>query len=104
MRQSKPRGQGNGLNVLRCTGPVPRPRLLGCGAGRHVVASSRTLLAKIRSGVSSVGDRGRSVQYRGPDELWPLAQQLQKELIACELGYWWPGRKRLAYVDHIKGL
>ncbi len=62
------------------------------------------MLAKMRSGVSAVGDRGRSVQYRGPAELWPLAQQLQKEILACETGYWWPGRKRLAYVDFVKGL
>lgn len=85
------------------TGPVPG---LDCSDAAQDARRRQleALLAKICSGVSSVGDRGRSVQYRGPDELWPLAQQLQKELISCELGYWWPGRKRLAYVDHIKGL
>jgi hypothetical protein len=62
------------------------------------------MLAKMRSGVSAVGDRGRSVQYVGPAQLWPLAEQLQKEIFACETGYWWPGRKRLAYVDLVKGL
>lgn len=64
----------------------------------------QALLDKIRSGVSAVGDRGRSVQYRGAGELWPVASQLQKEILACETGYWWPGRKRLAYVDIVKGL
>lgn len=62
-----------------------------------------TMLAKMRSGVSAVGDRGRSVQYRSASEMWPLAEQLQKEIFACETGYWWPGRKRLAYVDFVKG-
>lgn len=62
------------------------------------------MLTKMRSGVSAVGDRGRSVTYRAPNELWPLALQLQKEILACETGYWWPGRKRLGYVDIVKGL
>ena len=62
------------------------------------------LRGKIASGVSSVGDRGRSVQYRDAADLERAAQQIQKELISCELGYWWPGRKRLAYIDLVKGL
>jgi hypothetical protein len=60
--------------------------------------------AKLASGVSSVGDRGRSVTYRGINDLIPVAQQIQRELISCELGYWWPGRRRLGYVDLVKGL
>lgn len=67
----------------------------------------RQLLAlrgKIVSGVSAVGDRGRSVTYRSADDLQRAAQQIQQELISCELGYWWPGRKRLSYVDIVKGL
>jgi hypothetical protein len=62
------------------------------------------LKSKIRSGVSNVGDRGRSVTYQSPAEMWKIAAQMEKELLACELGYWWPGRKRLAYIDQVKGL
>jgi hypothetical protein len=61
------------------------------------------LLAKLRSGVSAVSDRGRSVTYRGKDDLWPIIQQLQTEMAACQLGYW-PGRRRLAYIDIVKGI
>jgi hypothetical protein len=60
------------------------------------------LLAKLRSGVSAVSDRGRSVTYRGRDDLWPVIQQLQQEMAACQLGYW-PTRRRLAYIDLVKG-
>jgi hypothetical protein len=83
-------------------GPIPG---LDCSDAAQAARRQQleALLAKIRSGVTSVGDRGRSVQYGAAANLWPIAQQLQKELLACELGYW-PSRKRLAYIDHVKGL
>lgn len=63
-----------------------------------------SLRAKIASGVSAVGDRGRSVTYRTVNDMLPVMRQLEQELVSCELGYWWPGRKRLAYIDIVKGL
>jgi hypothetical protein len=61
------------------------------------------LRAKITSGVAAAGDRGRSVTYRDLQDLQRAANQLQQELASCQLGYW-VGRKRLAYVDLVKGL
>jgi hypothetical protein len=60
------------------------------------------LWAKLRSGVTSVSDRGRSVSYGRFADLRPLIAQLQREIAACELGYW-PDR-RLGYIDYLKGL
>ena len=61
------------------------------------------LLAKMRSGVSSVSDRGRSVTYQNNANLWLLLLQLRNEIDACDLGRW-PGRRSLSYIDLVKGL
>jgi hypothetical protein len=92
--------------TLRPMTYVPGPFGLDCSDAAQDARRRQLeeMLAKMRSGVSTVGDRGRNVSYRSPSELWPMAQHLQKEIIACETGYWWPGRKRLGYVDQVKGL
>lgn len=60
-------------------------------------------MAKWRSGVQSVGDRGRSVSYTGNANIVPILRQLRMEIAACDLGFW-PGRHALSYIDYEKGL
>ena len=60
-------------------------------------------MAKLRSGVSSIADRGRSVSYQNFATLWPMLRQLNREIDACELGHW-PRDRRLSYIDFVKGL
>jgi len=59
------------------------------------------LMAKRRSGVRSVADRGRSVSYGSPDELKAIIAQLQNEIGLCA---GWRRPPRLGYVDQNKGL
>ena len=44
------------------------------------------LEGKITSGVKSVVDRGRSVEYQSPEEMQKLLQHLRDEQAACALG------------------
>jgi hypothetical protein len=83
-------------------GPIPG---LDCSDAAQDVRRQQLadLRAKIASGVQAVGDRGRSVTYRNLQDLERAAQRLQQELDSCILGRW-VGRKRLAYVDLVKGL
>ena len=61
------------------------------------------LMAKLRSGVTSVSDRGRSVSYANYNAMLPLLLQLRQEIQACETGIW-PRARRLSYIDLVKGL
>jgi hypothetical protein len=51
------------------------------------------LLDKLYSGVDSLGDRGRSVNYRDGDELQALINKLESQQAMCENGVGLGGRK-----------
>jgi hypothetical protein len=45
------------------------------------------LMLKLYSGVDSLSDRGRSVNYLGPDDLQQLIKNLGNEIAKCEGSY-----------------
>lgn len=84
-----------------------RGRLFGLDCSEQAQAERRAqlvaLMAKVRSGVTSIADRGRSVSYQNFATLGPILRNLRNEIDACELGYW-PRGRRISYIDLIKGL
>lgn len=51
------------------------------------------LLDKLYSGVDSLGDRGRSVNYRDADELRAMINRLENQQAMCETGHGLHGRR-----------
>jgi hypothetical protein len=62
------------------------------------------LEGKINSGVKSVTDRGRNVEYRSSEEMQKALDHLREEQAACELGYWPLKASRVRYIPLIKAL
>jgi hypothetical protein len=66
-----------------------------CSPARQIWRAKRLqeLLDKLYSGVDSLGDRGRSVNYVSPEELQHLISNLENQMAMCETGHGLTGRR-----------
>ena len=84
---------------------LPLPPWLDCSPQAQDLRLKQlaSLQAKLRLGVSSISDRGRSEAFRPAPDMQREIDKLKAEIVACVNGCV-PGKHRLSYIDLVKGI